>query len=41
MAVGFNQRELVQLLLDSGADVGASDDKGSTALHYAAGESWS
>jgi ankyrin repeat protein len=37
IAVGFNQREMVRLLLDRGADVAAADAKGSTALHYAAG----
>lgn len=37
VAVGFNQKEIVQLLLDRGADVAAADAQGSTALHYAAG----
>jgi len=38
VAVGFNQPAVVRLLLDGGADVAAADSKGSTALHYAAGE---
>jgi hypothetical protein len=37
VAVGFNQKEIVQLLIKRGADVGAADGRGSTALHYAAG----
>ncbi|KIY94695.1 hypothetical protein MNEG_13268 [Monoraphidium neglectum] len=36
VAVGFNQKEIMQLLIKRGADVGAADGRGSTALHYAA-----
>jgi hypothetical protein len=37
VAVGFNRTELVQLLLDSGADLAMVDGQGNTVLHYAAG----
>lgn len=33
-------REVVQLLLDAGADVNARDSSGATALHGAAGQGW-
>jgi hypothetical protein len=36
-AVGFNQAEAVQVLLDNKMDVNAKDKHGNTALHFAAG----
>jgi len=36
MSVLNNHRDVVQLLLDSDADVAAADDGGNTPLHYAA-----
>jgi ankyrin repeat protein len=36
-AVGFNQAEAVQILLDNKMDVNATDKHGNTALHFAAG----
>jgi hypothetical protein len=38
VAVGFNRKDMVQLLLDAGADLAARDGQGNTVLHYAAGE---
>jgi ankyrin repeat protein len=38
VAVGFNRKDMVQLLLDAGADLAGRDGQGNTVLHYAAGE---
>jgi ankyrin repeat protein len=38
VAVGFNRKPVVALLLDAGADLEARDAAGNTVLHYAAGE---
>ncbi len=37
VAVGFNRLACVRALLAAGADVSLADNRGSTALHYAAG----
>jgi ankyrin repeat protein len=38
VAVGFNRKATVALLLDAGADMEAKDAAGNTVMHYAAGE---
>lgn len=38
IAVGFNRKEMVELLLQRGADVMLTDGKNNTVLHYAAGK---
>ena len=38
LAVGYNKVPLVKVLIDGGADVTLTDAKGSTVLHYAAGQ---
>ena len=38
VAVGFNRIPCVKALLAAGADVTLTDNRGSTVLHYAAGE---
>jgi ankyrin repeat protein len=38
IAVGFNRKEVVELLIEKGVDVMQVDGKGNTVLHYAAGE---
>lgn len=38
IAVGFNRKEIVSLLIEKGADVMLADSKENTVLHYAAGE---
>lgn len=37
VAVGFNKLSVIKVLLAAGADVGLTDAKGNTPLHYAAG----
>ena len=37
IAVGFNRKEIVSLLIEKGADVQLTDSKENTVLHYAAG----
>eukprot|EP00878_Enallax_costatus_P034286 GHUV01038007.1.p1 GENE.GHUV01038007.1~~GHUV01038007.1.p1 ORF type:complete len:125 (+),score=63.08 GHUV01038007.1:3-377(+) len=38
VAVGFNRKAFVEMLLDAGADIGLRDAADNTVLHYAAGE---
>ncbi len=38
VAVGFNKIPIIELFLESDADVELTDPKGNTALHYAAGK---
>jgi ankyrin repeat protein len=38
VAVGFNQQEIVELLLAAGADLNIRDASSNTVLHYAAGD---
>ena len=38
LAVGYNKVALVKVLIEGGADVSKTDAKGSTVLHYAAGQ---
>ena len=37
VAVGFNQRAVVELFLEHGADLQGTDRQGNSPLHYAAG----
>lgn len=38
LAVGYNKLDVVKALIGAGADVKQADAKGSTSLHYAAGQ---
>ena len=37
MAVGYNRLPVARILMAAGADVGMTDNRDNTALHYAAG----